>query len=280
MIVNFSTLQVLIDGNLVKEKFLDLLFDDSEQSYQDKDTHYFFDKIEKLTNDIYWLYAKVGCTTPYSDEVIDTETYESMQNPREINLLEPNKQLFCFYDNKTKLLFVNDLRLKSKVESFFQRKLNSLEDRHTVSISNVFSNPDKFAETLSLVNQVKFKYREDLFNTEKLGVLDMLPQPSQLLGLKAHQSVDYELNIQMKEATVTKEFLEKFKVLVGMRREGFFKDLVCIGKDKNHLDTIFRLDNITKKIDVKVNQNKETRLFDPEEVMTGFLLRLERTKGL
>ena len=126
-----------------------------------------------------------------------------MQNPREINLLEPNKQLFCFYDNKTKLLFVNDLRLKNKVENFFQRKLNSLEKRHTVSISNVFSNPEKFAETLSLVNQVKFKYREDLFNTEKLGVLDMLPQPSQLLGLKSHQSVDYELNIQMKEATVT-----------------------------------------------------------------------------
>ena len=203
-----------------------------------------------------------------------------MQNPREINLLEPNKQLFCFYDNKTKLLFVNDLRLKNKVENFFQRKLNSLEKRHTVSISNVFSNPEKFAETLSLVNQVKFKYREDLFNTEKLGVLDMLPQPSQLLGLKSHQSVDYELNIQMKEATVTKEFLEKFKILVGMRRDGLFKDLVCIGKDRNHLDTIFRLDNITKKIDVKVNQNKETKLFDPEEVMTGFLTRLERTDDL
>ena len=74
-----------------------------------------------------------------------------------------------------------------------------------------------------------------------------------------------------------KEFLEKFKILVGMRRDGLFKDLVCIGKDRNHLDTIFRLDNITKKIDVKVNQNKETKLFDPEEVMTGFLTRLEET---
>lgn len=280
MIVNFSTLQVLIDGNLVKDKDLDLLFDDSEQSYQDKDTHYLFEKVEKLTNDIYWFYAKIGCTTPYSEKVIDTKTYESMKNPREIDLLEPSKQLFCFYDNKTKLLFINNLNLKSKVESFFQRKLDFLEKRSTVSISNVFSNPDRFIETLALVNQVKFKYREDLFNTKALGVLDMLPQPKELIGLAANQNIDYELNIKMKEANVTKEFLEKFKKLVGMRKEGMFKDLVCIGKDRNNLDTIFRLDNMTKKIDISVSQDNKTKFLDPNEIMIEFLKKLERTECL
>ena len=71
MIVSFSTLQVLVDGNLVKNKDLDILFDNSEQSYQDKDTYYLFDEIRKLTDDVYWFYAKIGCTTPYSEDVVD-----------------------------------------------------------------------------------------------------------------------------------------------------------------------------------------------------------------
>ncbi|WP_198336575.1 hypothetical protein [Psychrobacter celer] len=280
MIVSFSTLQVLVDGNLVKNKDLDILFDNSEQSYQDKDTYYLFDEIRKLTDDVYWFYAKIGCTTPYSEDVVDTKTYESMKNPREIDLLEPNKQLFCFYDNKTKLLFINNLNLKGKVESFFQRKLDSLEKQSTVSVSNVFSNPDRFIETLSLINQVKFKYREDLFNTTTLGAFDMLPQPKELLGLAPSNDVEYELSIKMKEANVTKDFLEKFRELVGMRKDGLFRDLVCIGKDKNHLDTIFRLDNMTKKIDISVNQDKKTKLFDPNDITKEFLKKLERTDCL
>ena len=280
MIVSFSTLQVLVDGNLVKNKDLDILFDNSEQSYQDKDTYYLFDEIRKLTDDVYWFYAKIGCTTPYSEDVVDTKTYESMKNPREIDLLEPNKQLFCFYDNKTKLLFINNLNLKGKVESFFQRKLDSLEKQSTVSVSNVFSNPDRFIETLSLINQVKFKYREDLFNTTTLGAFDMLPQPKELLGLAPSNDVEYELSIKMKEANVTKDFLKKFRKLVGMRKDGLFRDLVCIGKDKNHLDTIFRLDNMTKKIDISVNQDKKTKLFDPNDITKEFLKKLERTDCL
>ena len=280
MIVNFSTLQVLIDGSLVKDADLDVLFDNSEQSYQDKDTYYLFDEIRKITDDVYWFYAKIGCTTPYSEDVVDTKTYESMKNPREIDLLEPNKQLFCFYDNRTKLLFINNLNLKGKVESFFQRKLDSLEKQSTVSISNVFSNPDRFIETIALVNQVKFKYREDLFNTITLGAFDMLPQPKELLGLAPSNDIEYELSIKMKEANVTKDFLEKFKKLVGMRKDGLFRDLVCIGKDKNHLDTIFRLDSMTKKIDVSVNQDKKTKLFDPIDITKEFLKKLERTDCL
>lgn len=256
------------------------MFDDSELFYQNKDTHYIFDEIGKLTDDVYWFYAKVGCTTPYSEEVINTETYEVTKNPRDMELLEPNRQLFCFYDNRTKLLFINNLNFKKIVEDFFQRKLNSLEERPTVSISNVFSSPDRFVETLSVVNQIGFKYREDLFNTDILGMLDMFPQPRRNLGLPPSQDVDYELIIKMKEARVTKEFLGKFKELVGMRRDNVFNDLICIGKDQNHLDTIFRLDNITKKLEVKVRQDNETKLFNPVEVREGFLTKLERTEDL
>ena len=203
-----------------------------------------------------------------------------MKNPREIDLLEPNKQLFCFYDNRTKLLFVNNLKLKGKIESFFQRKLDSLDKRSTVSISNVFSNPDRFIETISLVNQVKFKYREDLFNTAVLGTFDMLPQPKELLGLSPQNSIEYEFSMKMKEANVTKEFVNKFKRLIGMRKEGLFKDLVCIGKDKDHLDTIFRLDNMTKKIEISVSQDKKTKLFDSGEVSKEFLKKLDRAECL
>lgn len=274
--MQLSTLQLLVNSNLASNKTLDVMFRKNDNHYSDKEYFYKIEELTKIDENIYWLYARYGSATPYCEDVIDIDSSTSSDNPRNIKQVEPRNQLFCIYDTQSKLLFVNNLNMKNKIQNFFQNQLNQVDNELLIDISNVIINEESFAQQISTLSEISFKYREDLLNSHVLGVLDMFPAPKSLLGVDMNEEPDYHLSIKLHNARIGEKFLSKFKSLVKLRRDGDLKDLMIVGKDSNLIDTIFKIDSITKKLSLNVKADEQTKLYESEQVKSEFMNNLKR----
>lgn len=274
--MKLSTLQVWVNSNIIDEHLLNIIFKNNEEYYSDKEYHYKIEDCGAIKENIFWLYARYGSTTPYSEDIIDIDSYEHKENPRNMKEVEPRNQLFCIYDNQSKLLFVNNLKMKSRIQKLFQHQLNKVNTDFLIRIDNVIISLDSFAQHISSINEVKLKYRQNLLNSHTLGALDMFPSPKELLGVSVNEEPDYQLSIKLHHAKVIDGFLKKFKKLVEMRRDGDLTDLVIIGKDSNLIDTVFKLDSITKNLFLDIKEDEDTKQFDSEKVKYEFLKELKR----
>lgn len=231
MNILFSAFQLIIGGN---KPALEIFTELHEEQYKTKDNTYQI-TIEKIDNRFLWIYAQYGGSLPYSDDVVDTRTNEIIENPRKMNHIELNQQLFCLYDSVDYNLYFSNAKKKLFLEGYLKEKC-----KKDITIKRFFKTPQEFIEQIQTIDKVSFTSKKNIFTYES-GLFDNIKD---IFGLGEPE--DFRIDINFDQKSKTEKFKEVFENFLTKNNNREIHSLVCIGKDDNNVESIFDINNFTQ----------------------------------
>lgn len=229
--LTFSAFQLIINQ---QKPSLDLFSEVDEEQYTTKDNTYKI-TIKKVDNRFLWMSIRFGGSLPYSQEVVDTNSDEIIPNPRQLNHIELNQQLFCLYDTNEYYFYISNSKKKSFLEGYFKEKL-----KKDCTIKRFFKSPQDFLKHIKAINKVSFTSKHNLFS-EQSGLFDDMKD---IFGLG--QPENFKIDINYNGSVITKKFQEIFNNFLTKNDNREIQSLVCIGKDDNDVESIFDITSFTK----------------------------------
>ncbi len=258
MNLTFSAFQLIINEN---KPNLSEFAEVSEEQYNTKDNTYKIN-IEKIDNRFLWIYVIYGGSLPYSEEVVDTKTDKIIDNPRKINHVELNHQLFCLYDSQEYYFYISNSKKKTFLEDYFKEKLSK-----NFIIKRFFKNPREFIDEINKIDKISFTSKNNIFTTNS-GLFDDVKD---IFGLGQPENFKIDINYDSKNKT--KKFIEIFQNFLTKNNNREIQSLVCIGKDDNEVESIFDINSFTKTRTLMLKKDK-VGMFEPNIVKKNFLNQL------
>jgi len=259
MTITFSAFQFIIGET---KPILDFFTELNEEPYKTKDNTYKI-TIEKIDKRFMWIYARYGGSLPYSEDVVDTKTDEIIDNPRKINHVELNKQLFCLYDSKEYNLYLSNSNKKSFLEFYFKETL-----KKDVSIKRFFKNPKEFVEQINTIEKISFTSKQNVF-TVNSGLFDDVED---IFGLGKPENFKVDINYEGKNKTA--KFKELFTNMLSKNDNREIHSLVCIGKDDNNIESIFDIGSFTQTQEV-IEKKDDTGMYNSDCVKNNLTSKLQ-----
>jgi hypothetical protein len=258
MNLTFSAFQIIVNN---QKPSLAEFSEVSEEQYNTKDNTYKIN-IEKLNERFLWIYAIYGGSLPYSEEVVDTKTDQIIDNPRKINHIELNHQLFCIYDSDEYYFYISNSKKKTFLEEYFKQKLSK-----DFIIKRFFKNPQEFMDEINTIDRISFTSKNNIFTTNS-GLFDDV---TDIFGLGQPENFKIDINYEGKNKT--QKFTEIFKSFLTKNNNREIQSLVCIGKDDNEVESIFDISSFTKTRTLNLKKD-EAGMFDPSIVKQNFINQL------
>lgn len=199
-----------------------------------------------------------GTTMPRPDHVINYETDENEENPRQPGQIEP-KQMFAMIDIDNSCIWASSLKKISIIETLFT-KLD-----YRIELKNIY-NADEFISKLKTVDNIKLTSTpENLFKESCLNeTLD-----NNVYGYGASLAT-LELKYKNKKRINLQAF-ENIKDLF-RKRNSFTKFIIC-GRDDGNMGVVFNNETLVEKIFLDVLYN-DAGQYDPEEVYDALIKRI------
>ncbi len=249
---------------LVNEKnitSLDIFKNIEEDKFPYEDTEYIVN-CEVIDQNIFWLYARFGKTNPYSNEIINRDTRETGENPKQKNQIELNKQLFCAYVMKDNILYISDFRKQNFLSSYLKQRFNQ-----EFLIKKYFIEPKEFTDTITSIGKISFTSKQNIFTG------DIFTEIEDTLGYGSTECFTFEAKINKASIFDSVKCLNLLENLKRRRDNQQIEKMICIGKNDEGVESIFNLDNYLKKIDLNLEQDENGR-YDSQKIKNAFLQKI------
>jgi hypothetical protein len=266
--LDFSALHLVIGDESPSLEKLNAIFTGEDDRYSSQGTHYII-QTKKIDNDLFWLYAKYGAESPYSEVVLNVSNSQQEKNPRKINQVETDKQIFCIYSMKRNSLYSSTQKKKSFLEEYFKSKTSS-----DVFVKFFYKDPEEFLNYIKKVNKIKFVTKSNLFTADG-ELYKIFPEPNDLFGLGMPD--DFTLEANFTNARVTPLFNKFFKKMVRWKNSCQAESLLCIGQDDKNFEAIFNVENFINRL--TVNASKDSKgMYEPSIVMNSIVSKIRGGK--
>jgi len=264
--ISFSSLELVVNQTLPNEMFLNSAFSAEKMSMTHEEHSHQIVR-EVIDGRFYWLYSNFGKAYPHRDIVFDLPSGDTLENPRTIEQIEPNGQLFAVYDSKSSLFYISNLNKKGFIKSF----LSEFTDEEIV-IKNIYKTIEEFIGQINSLETIKFTGSRDLFNSGG----DILSPLRDIFGYGEPEefSIEAKYNTPMK-ATLKREILR----LAGYQSAGDIRTMTCIGKDDRGFESVFNTNNFINKINIQLQKDSQL-LFNPEEVKAQIVSTLQNASNV
>lgn len=192
-----------------------------------------------------------GSAEPRDDFVIDINSKVKRENPRKETEIELLKQLFVYYDFKTNLLYLSDIRFKKH----FEHIIHKITGNNYI-LKGMYKGKDTFLDIIKTVEEIKFSTQNNLFSTDskkKTALVD-------LTGV----TDDIDLTLDIKANSHRFRPIELIKGLMEEEDRYALSGLLIRGKDEKGFECIYNQENFIMKIDISAEKNSGK--FDAEDV--------------
>jgi len=259
--LSFFSQQLIIGKNFPQNNFLIKSFSGviikilNNDDYHEVNTSIIDDRF-------YWLYSSYGKPLPRTDHVINISDGNKIDNPRSMQQLEPNNQLFAVYDNKTKNFYISNQKQKNFFKIFFKKYTLEQDD---VIIKNHYKDIEEFLKEINSVQTISFTGSQNIFTNGG----DLMTHLKNIFGYNEPVEFTVEAKYNAK-----KEFLkEKIIQLFRKQQNHELKKLVCIGKDEQGFEKYFNANNFYEKYDISSDKDNQS-LFNEDDVKQKILNKL------
>lgn len=251
--VYFSAYMVIVGEEFAEKSDFDVLlpFNGVIEKYNDA-SHLI--EVERLNDEFYWIYSEYGKTLPYVNKVYDEYNKRQEDNPRKSYHAELNKQIFCLYDVKDRVLYVSNNKKKNFVVSFLKEKLAK-----DVSLKSICNDIEDFLSVVKYITRVELVRRRNLMTLDA----DVFTASGDAFGLGTPSDARLEVNFQ--PAKITERFKAALRTMKAKKQGGEIDTFVCVGKDDANFEAIFNLDSLQYKTDLKCSKD-DNGMIDKEEV--------------
>lgn len=192
-----------------------------------------------------------GSAEPRDDFVIDINSKEKRENPRKETEIELLKQLFVYYDFKTNLLYLSDIRFRKHFEDIIHKIIGN-----NYILKGIYKEKAAFLEIIKTVEEIKFVTQNDLFSADskkKTALVD-------LTGV----TDDIDLTLDIKTNSHRFRPLKFLKELMEEEDKYALSGLLIRGKDDKGLECVYNQENFIRKINISAE--KISGKFDVEDV--------------
>jgi hypothetical protein len=212
---------------------------------------------EIVENRFVCLYFNEGDKYPYSDTVMDGDSFEELENPRKPEMIEMRGQLFVVIDCNTQRIWLSDQRQRATVANWMHEKIGC-----DVYVKSVISESD-FVEHIKSVSGISFAVLPHLFNHAGEGVLsaNLVHDIYQFGAEKARVQLLY------RNTNLTDTIKEKLNQLISQKDN--FNEITVVGKSDDGLDTVFNLEEVISKAKIQVESDEVAQLVDPAKVFSA-----------
>lgn len=206
---------------------------------------------EIINNKYYWIYIRFGEAKPYSNDAINTETKELMENSRKSYEAELRKQIFCLYNYSDKTLYTSNFKqnamLKLFLDQAYQKKFN---------IKKYFAIIEDFAKEINSIKTIKFSSSDrNLFND---GIFKNIED---IYGLGNINAYNLELKLSKNKKIELGDIIDKLNIFKNKKDEGSIDKIIFVGEDDKGVEKIFNLDTFLKKISIPIEKD-ENQMYD------------------
>jgi hypothetical protein len=197
---------------------------------------------------------------PHSDIVLNVKGEEE-DNPRTVDQVEPNNQVFVIYDTKYTVLYISN----SQKKNFMQKYLSGFTDDEVI-IKNVYKDIDDFIDNIKSLETIKFTGRRNLLNKDG----DLFRPLGDIFGYGGPEEFSIEATYSVRMASSLRRQILR---LSGYKAENQIKSLSVIGKDEKGFESVFNSNNFIKKISLSIGKDNQ-HLFPCDDVKDKILQKL------
>jgi len=171
--------------------------------------------------------------------IMDIKNKVRLVQEKEIELL---KQLFVYYDFKTNLLYLSDIRFKKH----FEHIIHKITGNNYI-LKGMYKGKDTFLDIIKTVEEIKFSTQNNLFSTDskkKTALVD-------LTGV----TDDIDLTLDIKANSHRFRHIKLIKELMEEEDRYALSGLLIRGKDEKGFECIYNQENFIMKIDISAEKN-------------------------
>ena len=253
--VDFSAYEIIINNEIPTPEIIGSAFAQSQAIRNFGDSVH---RVEGFLHEdrFYCLYSNFGKAMPHRDIVFNVDSGEETDNPRGVDQVEPNGQLFVVYDSDSSLIYTSSIKRKGFIEDYFCQFFDS------VSVKSVFRSVDEFVERLEYLESIKFSASRDMFSREG----DIFKHTRDIFGYGEPEefSIDAKYSIPM-----TDRLKLGIKEFFNMKDKGELGSVVCIGRDDSGFESVFNVDSFIRKVTISSDKDSQG-LYDPKEIFSNF----------
>lgn len=216
-------------------------------------------------NDYFFLTVESGTLEPRDKYVIDKTSKKKRKNPKKETEIELLKQLFAFYDYKTNLLYLSDVRNKK----IFEDIIHEITEQKFM-LKGIYEDKETFLNLLNNVEEIKFTSKEDLFSSDSKKRCSLID----LVGTT--EITDLTLDIK----TNSHQFnpINFLKDLMTEETEYTLNGLLIRGKDETGFEHVYNQQTFIKKI--VIDAEKYSGKYDSEEIKINLQKKIEELKNV
>jgi len=212
----------------------------------------YYDFHSEITTDYVWIYVNHGKSSPRNAELTNIQTGEKTPNLRTLEEAELTKQTFAFYDFKRKLFYLSNGKMKAILESVLSEQLST-----SVVLRPVYVSAEEFIAQLKEVDSISFSHVNHLFsqnNVQRQALVDLT-------------GVDAPDNFTIQAKYKTHRIVNFIRQLLQAKTNNEIHGLTVTGRDNDNFAIVYNTDTFTRKVELLVNVNPESNMFDADEVL-------------
>ncbi|MBN1969082.1 MAG: hypothetical protein JXR48_00750 [Candidatus Delongbacteria bacterium] len=259
----FSSYQIIIDDDYINiSKFKKRFATDEKFTKHISELNYDF--YSYFRQNYFILYIEYGKPNPRPEEVVNTDTGEKENNPRQSNQYEP-EQCFALLDFNNSIMWLSNGSKKSVILSFLNENFNE----STIVIKDIYDE-EEFLKNIKILENLKISVLPNrLFvdtNTLSKALLE------NIYGYEADYAT---LSLSYNKKKNLKNLKSKLRQILSHKEA--FKAITISGRDENNLSMLFNDKIITKKIKIKAEiDNNE--VFNKDSVFAELINKIENNE--
>lgn len=209
------------------------------------------------------IYFLEGDKYPYAEKVMSGDNLEVVDNPRDPELIEMDKQVFVVVDITTQKIWLSDQRQKSTIMKWLAKVIKA-----EVEIKSILSE-EEFITKLDLVTNIYFALETNLFASAEGTLSETL-----LSDMRGYEADVARVSFLYKSTKVSDNIRKQIANLFG--RRSAFREICVVGKNDEGLDTVLNLDSVVTKIHIQADQDDSSKLLTPEQVFNEIILKIKQ----
>ena len=182
-----------------------------------------------------------GSAEPRDDFVIDINSKEKRENPRKETEIELLKQLFVYFDFKTNLLYLSDIRYRKH----FEQIIHEITGNDYI-LKGIYKEKDTFLDIIKTVEEIKFVTQNDLFSADSKKKTAL----EDLTGV----TDDIDLTLDIKTNSHRFRPLKLLKELMEEEDRYALSGLLIRGKDEKGFECIYNQEKFIRKINISAEK--------------------------
>lgn len=211
------------------------------------------------------FYIIEGGVNPRPETVFNTTSQVEENNPRNIDQIEKDVQVFILIDVATQRIFMSDFRRKHTFAEWLADKTNQ-----KVVVSNIIDR-EGFIEKLKSLKKIRLSAAPNLFS--ELGSLgQFLKEDIHNYGTEIEQ---ISLSIKFQKNFFPQKLRNLVIRLMGEEVSHSIDKLEISGRSDENFDRVFNAEEIVDKAEIDIFEKKDG-LLDPETVFSELILRIKQ----